>query len=67
MVTVEEIIEAEKNQHRVIIYHSAKLKSGKLHLSDDAEDSMWIIPTNINNVKNLGRHVSVVLNKGGYL
>ena len=66
-ITASEIINPEENVHRVIIFHKAKLLSGTLNLSDDAEDAVWIKPEKINTVKNLGQLPIKILKEAGYI
>lgn len=64
-ITMLELI--RKNDHRVIFYHKARLKRGKLRPSDDVSELIWMKPSKIKSMKNVAYTVSEILKRAKYI
>lgn len=66
-VVVFEMIKLGLNLHRVIFFHTAKAKEGRLAPSDDVKELRWMDVGEIMQTQNLGDTVIPVLKLAGYL
>lgn len=63
-ITVYQIIKPKENQHRVIIYHKARLKGGQPRPSDDTSEIKWVYPENAKSVEKIASSTLDVLRIG---
>ena len=65
-VMAHELIKKDKGIHRVIFFHKAKLRGGKLKPSGDVSELRWMTIEEIKSLRNLGDIVTPVLKAAGY-